>query len=81
MISTAGAGFAYAIVEKNFPDLPLVPLIGKSGTIAIACYLFGKKNKYLRDLGIAAAAIAGYSYGKDGKISGDYDDEAAAIET
>jgi len=80
LIATAGAGFAYAIVEKNFPDIPIVPMIGKSGTIAIACYLFGRNNHYIRDVGIAAAVLAGYSFGKDGKISGD-DYEATAIET
>jgi hypothetical protein len=54
--------------------MPTVPIIGKSGTIAIGCYFFGPKSGIVRDVGLAAAAIAGYSFGKSGVVSG-YDPE------
>jgi len=81
LFGTAAGGFLYGIVEKSFPDIPRMPVIGKSGTVAVACAFLGKSNPYIRTLGVAAAAIAGYSFGKDGAVSGGDFDEAAAIET
>lgn len=75
MIGTAVGGLLYGFVEKSFPGMPTLPLIGKSGTVALACYFLGGNNKMVADIGIAAAAIAGYSLGKEGKISGMVDDE------
>lgn len=75
MTGSAVGGLAFGYLEKTFPNLPTVPLLGKSGTVALAVFFFGAKHKILQDLGIAAAAIAGYSLGTTGKVSGDYDDE------
>lgn len=75
MIGTAIGGVLYGFVEKSFPTMPTLPLIGKSGTVALACYFLGGNNRMIQDIGVAAAAIAGYSLGKEGKISGAYDDE------
>ena len=76
MIGTAVGGLVYGFIEKSYgAQLPTLPLIGKSGTIALACYFLGGNNKMVQDIGIAAAAIAGYSLGKEGKISGYGDDE------
>lgn len=71
MIAMAIGGFAYGFIEKTFPQIPTVPLLGKSGTIAAAAYFFGGSNKYVRDIGQAAAVIAGYSLGATGTISGE----------
>lgn len=73
LIGTGVGGLAYGFIEKQFPNLPTIPLIGKSGTVALAAYFFGGSHPIIKDIGIAAAAIAGYSLGKDGIISGDYD--------
>jgi len=70
MMATGVGGLMYGFVEKMFPNLPTIPVIGKSGTIALACYFFGPKHGLIRDVGVAAAAIAGYSFGKTGVISG-----------
>lgn len=75
LLGTAIGGLAYGFVEKTFPSMPTLPLVGKSGTVALACYFFGGSHPIIRDVGIAAAAIAGYSLGKTGKVSGDVDDE------
>jgi hypothetical protein len=63
----------YGYIEKSFPALPSLPVLGKSGTVALVCYLVGDKHPIVRDVGVAAAAIAGYSMAKSGSISGDYD--------
>lgn len=76
LVSTGVGGFLYGVLEKSVGDkLPVIPILGKSGTIAVGCYFFGKNNSMIRDLGVAAAAIAGYSFGKTGSVSGDFDEE------
>lgn len=72
MQAHAVGGFVYGIVEKNFgAQIPTLPLIGRAGSIALACYFFGKgKGGLVRDVGNAAAVIAGYQFGTTGKISG-----------
>lgn len=67
----AAGGFLYGFVEKNFGDkIPTIPAIGKSGSIALAIYFLKPKNEHLRDIGFAAATIAGYSFAKTGTVSG-----------
>jgi hypothetical protein len=64
-------GFLYGYLEKNVPQIPVIPVIGKSGTIAVACYFLGGKSAgIVADVGNAASVIAGYSFGATGKISG-----------
>jgi hypothetical protein len=65
-------GFLYGYIEKTFgTQIPTVPLIGKSGTIALACYFLGGKSPGLiADVGNAASVIAGYSFGSTGRVSG-----------
>jgi hypothetical protein len=70
LIGTGIGGLAYGFIEKMFPNMPTIPLLGKSGTVALAAYFFGGSHPIVKDVGIAAAAIAGYSLGKDGAISG-----------
>ena len=70
LIGTGIGGLAYGFIEKMFPTMPTIPLLGKSGTVALAAYFFGGSHPIIKDVGIAAAAIAGYSLGKDGAISG-----------
>lgn len=64
-------GLAYGLLVKNFPSLPRIPGIGRSGTVALAVYFLKPRNEILRNVGVAAAAIAGYSFGETGTISGD----------
>lgn len=78
MLGSAIGGAALGFIEKSFPNLPTVPLIGRKGTIAIAAYMLHKRGTgggILRDVAIAAAVLAGYELGKDGKISGDVADQ------
>ena len=76
MFSVGLGGLIYGYVEKKFPNLPTLPMVGRSGTIAIAAYFIAKNggmghSGIVRDVGIAASAIAGYQLGGTGKISGD----------
>jgi hypothetical protein len=75
IIGTAIGGAIYGYVEKNVPSLPSIPVLGKSGTVALACYLIGPRHPIITDVGIAAAAIAGYTLAKNGVISGEWDEE------
>jgi hypothetical protein len=82
MIGTGIGGAVYGFLEKQFPNMPQIPLVGKSGTVAIACYMFGAKHELIRDVGIAAAAIAGYTLGGTGQVSGYFgDDHGLASQT
>lgn len=67
---TALGGFVYGQIVKNLPNLPRLPLLGRSGTIAAAVWLLKPKSQLLQDVGIAAAAIAGASFGETGTVSG-----------
>jgi hypothetical protein len=70
---TALGGAALGFVEKQWPNAPTLPLLGRAGTIALAAYFFGGKSKpgLMRDIAIAGAVVAGYELGKTGKIAGD----------
>lgn len=54
--------------------MPTIPMLGKSGTVAAACYFLKPKGQLMQDVGIAAAAIAGYTFGATGHVSGHGDD-------
>lgn len=75
LIATAIGGAAFGFIEKSFPELPTLPLVGRAGTIAIAAYFLSKRGGLgggiVRDIANAGAAIAGYQLGKTGSIAGD----------
>lgn len=62
-------------IEKNYgAKLPVIPVLGTKGTIAIGAFFAHKQGfarEITRDVCIAAAATAGYQLGKEGKVSGD----------
>jgi hypothetical protein len=64
-------GFIYGYIEKNVPQVPTLPVIGKSGAIALIAYFMGGRSPgILADVGNAASVIAGYSFGATGNVSG-----------
>lgn len=75
MIAAGLGGAALGLIDRAFPEMPSIPIIGRKGTIAIACYFFSKGGRHslLRDVALAAAAISGYELGTTGKVSGDED--------
>lgn len=79
LTGVAIGGLAYGLLVKQFPQLPRLPGIGRSGTVALAVAFLKPKNEILRNIGVAAAAIAGYSFGESGTVSGDGDILASQI--
>lgn len=75
MAGAALGGAVLGFIEKQFPNLPTVPLIGRKGTIALAAYFVARRggsfSHIARDVGLAAAAIAGNELGATGRVSGD----------
>jgi hypothetical protein len=74
MLGAGIGGAVYGFVEKSFPNLPTLPIVGRAGTVAIACYFLSRRGMgggLVRDVGMAAASIAGYQLGSTGKIAGD----------
>lgn len=75
MTGMALGGFGVGFVEKTFGDkLPTIPMLGRKGSIAAIVYFMKPKEQILRNVGIAAAALAGYEFGKEGRVSGEDDD-------
>lgn len=64
-------GFGFGLLKKHFPDLPRLPAVGYSGTIALAVYFLKPSSQWIQDIGIAAAAIAGASFGETGTVAGE----------
>jgi hypothetical protein len=75
LMGSAIGGAIFGFLEKQFPTMPSVPFVGRAGTVAIAAYFLSRKggirSQLIKDVGMAAAAIAGYELGKTGKVSGD----------
>jgi hypothetical protein len=87
VLSAGIGGAALGFIEKTFPNIPTVPVLGRAGTIALAAYFLSRRGGtgmggIARDVALAAASIAGYQLGKTGKVSGDEvlgDDELSGI--
>lgn len=72
MMKVAVGGAAFALIEKQMPSFPTLPVLGRAGTVALGAYMMGGKKKgILRDLAIAASVVAAYQFIHDGKIAGD----------
>lgn len=72
-------GLGYGLLVKFFPEMPRLPGVGRSGTVALACYFMKPTTQLLQDVGIAAAAIAGASFGQTGVVSGDDDEDSGVL--
>jgi hypothetical protein len=88
LLGAAIGGAALGFVDKSFPTLPTIPLLGKPGTIAVIAYFLSKRGGLgggllpgglMRDIAIAGAAIAGHELGLLGKISGDIAPQVSGV--
>jgi hypothetical protein len=78
--NVALGGFGYGLLIKHFgSQLPRLPVLGRSGTVALAVWFLKPKSKWIQDVGIAAAAIAGASFGETGTVSGDGDPSESVL--
>lgn len=69
-----GGGLYGLLVKHGMIDkLPAIPVLGRTGTAAIALNYFGRRGggDMVRRAGLAAAVIAGYQLGSEGAIHGD----------
>jgi len=67
-------GFAIGYLDKPGAlgmNIPVIPVLGKAGTIAVAAHFFGKgKPGLATDIRNAAAVVASYEFGFKGSVSG-----------
>jgi hypothetical protein len=65
-------GLAFGLLVKSgvVDKLPEIPVIGRTGTAALALNYFSKGQGMLGDAAFAAACIAGYQMGFEGHIHG-----------
>lgn len=79
MIGAGIGGAVFGFIEKEWgPKIPTIPILGRAGTVAVICHFARKQggmmgSSLVRDVGMAAAVIAGYQLGSTGKITGDVD--------
>lgn len=79
MIGAGIGGAVFGFIEKEWgPKIPTIPILGRAGTVAVICHFMRKQGgamggTLVRDVGMAAAVIAGYQMGSTGKITGDVD--------
>jgi len=66
-------GALFGFIQKQFPNLPTLPIVGQAGSITAAAYMLakGKGSGLARDVAIAGAVLSGYQIGFTGKISGE----------
>jgi len=64
------AGLVLGYINKNQPNFPTIPQLGRAGTLAAACWFFRKQHPILRKLAPGFAAIATYEWQMEGKIAG-----------
>lgn len=72
-MGVAVGSLALGFIEKQSIQFPTLPVVGRTGTIALAAYFLGGKQKpgLLRDICIAATALAAHEFGQKGSIAGD----------
>jgi hypothetical protein len=70
-------GFAMGFLDKPGgpgANIPVIPILGKAGTVAVAAHFFGKGRAGLvTDIRNAAAVVAAYEFGLKGSVSGEGD--------
>jgi hypothetical protein len=83
MISSGVGGYALGLLEKQFPNLPSLPILGKKGGAALIGYFVAKQGGTLgqigRDVALVAMGIAGYEYGTTGKVTGDLAKQVSGV--
>jgi hypothetical protein len=81
-MAIAAAVYGYAAKSGLFNALPTIPVLGRTGSIAVIAYLASKNGvmpKYSRRIAQIAATIAGYQLGSVGSVSGDDNDPGYAV--
>lgn len=72
MLSAVVGGAALGFIDKSFPQLPTIPVLGRAGSIALYAYMAskGRAGGIFRDVALCGATLAGYQLGSAGHVSG-----------
>ncbi len=67
------AGFGFGLVEQvaDRYSVPTVPVLGRKGTIALACYFLRKQHPLIADIARAGITISTYQLAAEGKVTGE----------
>jgi len=79
-----GLLYGFAVKSGLVQKLPAIPVIGRTGTAALALGFWAKRGggEYVRKAAVAAAVLTGYQFGSTGAVTGDADSwEASGLET
>ncbi len=73
IMGAAVGGAVLGFIDKQFPTLPTVPLLGRKGTLAVIAYFAGKqlRSQIAFDVAKVAAGLAAYEFAQTGHVSGD----------
>ena len=68
----AAGAFALGLLDRQGTKFPTIEVLGRAGSIAVAAHFGAKflRMPILRDVALAAAAVALYEYGSTGKVVG-----------
>jgi hypothetical protein len=74
-VKLAGAAFLYGVAKKQglIDKLPTIPMLGRTGTVAVGAWYWSKHGggPIVRQIAIVAAILAGAQLGEGGSIAGD----------
>ncbi len=70
LIANIAAGAALGYLDKGGTVIPTLPILGRAGTLAVACHFFRGHSSWLSHARDAFAAIAAYELSRDGTIAG-----------
>jgi hypothetical protein len=70
-INAGLGGAALGFIQKQFPNLPKIPILGEAGTVAVAAWMLRGKVPLANDVATAAIVVAAYQLTSTGKIVGD----------
>ena len=72
-IGAIAGGFVLGMIDKSNIAVPVIPMLGKAGTLGVAAWALGKwgKSEWARHAATGFLSIAAYELSKEGKISGD----------
>ncbi len=71
MFHHMAAGAVLGYLDSNDTAIPTIPILGRAGSLALACYFFRQKSPWLAAGAKTFAAIATYEMIANGSIKGD----------
>lgn len=79
--AVAAAVYGYVSKSGLFEKLPVIPVLGRTGSIALLAHFAARSGfggPWMREAATIAATIAGYQLGSTGAVAGDAGDYPVA---